>query len=285
MVDDDLLAQVAAISGHPEQWAQADARVLTTLAFASFLRYGATTEQGWMPSGRLLYAHVVERASVEERGRLLNRVGEAFQGEPGAANVFATIAVEETEHALIASAALDVALAMTPEDGDPLTGPRTLRDMAALEECPDHTRAGLLSGLLWLGDRRTTPLLERCWELLTPQGQSRLAFTHSGFMFSNTVSFLLGWLDACAAANDWKGFTVVAAGLQLAARTSDRVVDVQRRFPVWQEDGTPPIVALTEWSVPEFGRSIEAHLHRLRAQEPPPGILHLTQRAWGISPF
>ncbi len=285
MADDDLMAQVAALSGHPELWPQADVRVLTTLAFASFLRYGVSTEQGWIPSGRSLYACVVQRASVEERGRLLNRIGEALDGKPGAANVFFTIAVEETEHRLIASAALDFALYVTPEDGDPLTGPRTLRELATRPECPDHTRAGLLSGLLWLGDRRTAPLLERCWELLTAQGQSRLAFAHSGYMYPSTVSFLLDWLDACAAANDWKTFTIVSAGLQLAGGTGGRVVDVERRFPVWQEDGTPPLRVLHEWSVPAYGRLIEARLHTLRAQEPLPGILHLAQRAWGISPF
>jgi hypothetical protein len=135
----------------------------------------------------------------------------------------------DPEVRVVAAASIELAVLMPRKDGDPMTGPKTLRRMS--DNAPDETaRLGLLAGLLLLGGRRALPLLEGCRGRLGRSARARLAGSWSGFAYPSLVDFLLAWMERVT--DEEELYTVGKALADIPARSGQRkVVDVDRGFP------------------------------------------------------
>lgn len=171
-----------------------------------------------------------------------------------------------------------------------MTGPRTLREMAGNPRISDETRAGILAGLLVLGDRRTLPYLRGCWRLLPPlppdraaaltDPRMRLTNATTGVVHASHIEFFLDWLEDA----DESEFGAIAGALVRLARASSypKVVDIQRRFPATPDDENPVITTLAEWTFNEYGQLIAPRLLDLGRRENEPKVLPVLLEAWGI---
>ena len=166
---------------------------------------------------------------------------------------------------------------MPLEDGDEMTGPRTLVRMAAHAD-DDGARIGLLSGLLQLGDRRVLPLLASVWDVLEPESRSAMAAlpSPSKLAFAASVEFWLGALEA--------GEPAAADALVRLAREAEppRVLDVLRKFPAHAADDRDEISVLDNMSITEYGARMAPRLAALGAEHVLAGRLADVRAAWGV---
>jgi hypothetical protein len=268
----------------PDTWPRLDATRLTRLALFGCLRYGRSGSEANMRKVGQLYELVTGELSVSDRQDLLVAVNGAVENGVASVNAFLPFLMTDPDIRVVSTAALNLASLMPLKDGDPLTGPKyLLSDVVALPN-PELVRAGALVGLLLLGDRRVTRLLDRCWQSLTDEGRYHLAHADSGWTYASTVEFFLDWLEDTEARGDEAEFGLVAAAIA-NARTGARcpkVLDVERTFPVNAPGVESPIRTLAEWSFEAYGEQISGRLAALYFRESRPTILDTVMEVWGI---
>ena len=140
--------------------------------------YGATFDQHMIKAIFQFYRRYLGMADVARRQRLLTRMTDFISA--GHQNRYVALLCflsADTDGQITSGAALDLAMVMPQDQGDPLTGPKYV----ALHGCgglraklgkPGQDDEGdVAAGLLLLGDMRLLSLLEEIWERLTPEGQ------------------------------------------------------------------------------------------------------------------
>jgi hypothetical protein len=230
-----------------------------------------------------LYEHAVGRISTEDRLELLRAATDLVERRQLSLNALLPFIITDPEHVVVSSAALNFAVLMPLQGGDPLTGPKYLLD--GLASTGDSTvQVGVLSALLLLGDRRVVKLLDHCWDGLDYGSKEALTHARSGNLFAAVVEFYLDWLDSLDDQTDGREFGAVTAALtRLPSSTAQGiVVDVKRTFPANSVGDQPEIEVLSEWTVAEFGRRIEPRLRAVHAREREPRITPHVFRAWGL---
>jgi hypothetical protein len=150
---------------HPERWHAVDLDTLKQLTFFQCLLFGGTGEIDRAREMGRRYAVLTERPGEGDRLQLLDYVTRSVETRVGTVDSLMPFIFRDPEVRVVAAASIELAVLMPLKDGDPMTGPKTLRRMS--DNARDETALlGLLAGLLLLGDRRTLPLLEGCWERL-----------------------------------------------------------------------------------------------------------------------
>jgi hypothetical protein len=203
-----------------------------TLLVEQCVLYGKDDDPGRLDRVHALYTAWMEWTQPADRLRTLQTVCRAIRDRVTESNALISFIYMEDDLAVLSAAALNLALLYEPEDELPLPGPRFVK-MLAGEAQDDIQKAGLLAGLLLLGDQQVLPLLHGCWRGLGFQGQQRLAAVWSGPAYAATVQFLLGWLEEAEGAE----FTKVARTLARIPREASpsRVLDVEYAYPTRDE--------------------------------------------------
>jgi hypothetical protein len=268
----------------PEEWSQLTASNLKALAEFGCLRYGRSRSQDDMEKIAELYELIAGQLSVGDRQQLVAGVTNAVEQGLGSADALLPFILLDPDVGPVSSAALNFAVLRPVEHGDPLTGPKYLLGEVVGGSTSEVTRAGVLMGLLLLGDRRVTHLLDRCWLTLSPEGRKQLAHARSGWTYESTVEFLLDWMEDSEARGDEAEFGLVAAAISNArvAAQHPSVLDVERFFPANGVEGAPPVRVLREQSFEEFGARIAPRLIPLYMRESNPTILDQVMDVWGI---
>jgi len=119
----------------------------------------------------------------------------------------------------------------------------------------DAACAGILQGLLLLGDRRVLPLLDRCWEPLGEEGRRILIHSWSGFVYASTIEFLPGWLECEEDESMYGSIAGTLGGYPLRGDAHPFVLDVERKFSADGEEEGPPVKVAGEWTFGSTGRS------------------------------
>ncbi len=169
-----------------------------------------------------------------------------------------------------------------------MSGARLLRDLAATHgDGDDAMRAGIVMGILQLGDRRTLDILDGCWEVLSRHGKRLL--TQGGqprSIYASVVDFYLRWMEAVD--EDDFGLPAGALAHLPVALPNETVRDVERAFPAPYNlpdeayRDNPPIRVVQEWSIPEFAKIIEPRLRLLFLRETYDKVIPRVLAAWGL---
>jgi hypothetical protein len=283
----------------PQRWPTMTPSQLQDLLKFGCIAYGTRVDDARFAQVSKLLALVVQKASVEARLEIVVELAvlvERFGREHGAAPVGALFpfVFEDPEFVVISTAALHLAHLMPLEEGDPLTGPRTLMEMAEVMRQPQR-RLAVLAGLTALGDEDVFELLEKIWRGLGAEAQVDLvACMGRQPVTTAAIEFLVTQLERwIAEGREGPIGHVVPTLIRLAQRalgSPDRrragetgVFDVERAFPSWSlpPDGEPISIRRT-YSVAEFGRSIAPRLTRMAELERYPRLLPAALRAWGV---
>ncbi len=273
------LHELALIARDRSRWDALDEDTLLLLVFQQCLYWAHTRDSEAAVALAELYPHVAARVDATARLELLERVTESV--ESGGTPVLALLPFlqHEPDAPTVALAAGAFATLAPAEGGDPLAGPRALLRMAEHAE-EDGTRAGLVAGLLELGDRRTLPLAREGWTALPGTARVRLAELRpaSTVAFASVVEF---WLEALEDAEGDVARAAAGALARMAERADPRrVLDVRRKLPANAPDERDEIEIVADEPIDAVAERLAPRLRDLARRGSP---VEAALAAWGIA--
>ena len=235
-----------------------------------------------------LYRRYVGMADVARRQRLLTRMTEFFSaGRQNQAISLLCFISADTDGQITSGAALDLAMVMPADKGDPLTGPKFVAIhgcggvRAKLGKPASDDEGDVAAGLLLLGDMRLLPLLEEIWERLTPEGRRRMVCRRSNLVSSVVVEFLLRRLEAD---KEEEYFGELGAALHnlpafAAKQPINAVLDIRRNFGL--PPGKEPMELIGHEDIPTAFARFRPRLQALIDRESGPiKVLNATISVW-----
>lgn len=291
---DESVEELERLVEDPGRWAALDPDKLRHLLFFQALSYGLEPDEERIPVLMSLHALAVERLPAGARrqvvlhlARALERVHRQHEVREGAGctNALLPFLLEDPDPSVVSSAVVELSLLLPLENGDALTGPRYAHSLIG-QVASEDAKAGILAGLLQLGDARLAPVVARGWRQLGPEGRQTLALLIQAFRGVQplVVDFLLGWLED--EAHDARGaaFGVVAATLARAGRHAAEhgLTEWRRVFPVTDAPESQPLEDVRELSLEAFAPGIEARLARIADAESPPVLMPHVLSYWGF---
>ena len=267
---------------NPALWAGSGTDDLLGNLFFYSLILGHDYSESLLEEIRPYYWYVAERTTVEERLGVLTRLSEVAEKRVTGPVCLLPFLCADEEPAVISSAALLLCVLILPKDGDLLTGPKAVLKYTEASDT-EPSRAGILQGILLLGDRRVLPLLERCWESLGAKGRHLLAHAWSGFVYASTVEFLLDWLEKTEDECEYGVISGVLAGYPLRRDKYPFVVDVERKFPANGPGNDPVVRRIAQWTFEEYGKIIAPRLKAIGEAETGDKVIPKVLGIWGIS--
>lgn len=267
---------------NPSLWPGTRTReLLGNLSYYSML-LGDSYSDDFLEEIRPYYWYVAERTTVKERLDLLLQLAELAERRVTGLGCLQPFLSADEDPAVISTASLNLAVLIPLVDGDPLTGPREVLRFTEGADT-DATYAGILQGILLLGDRRILPLLDRCWEPLGPEGRRILLHSWSGFVYASTIDFLLSWLESATAESEYGSIAGVLASYPLRKDAFPFVADVERKFPANGPGKGPCVRQLGRWTFEEYGKIIAPRVKAIAAAETGERVIPKVLGAWRIS--
>ncbi len=290
------LDQLDALLARPADWPELEPDLLRHLLFYQCLSYGIDPDDDEVPRVTALMRLAVERLPPEIRRQVVLQVARAVErlhreheihDGAGYTNGLLPFLVEERDPSVVEAAACEMAILLPLEDGDPMSGPRYVESFIAEIES-DDARAGIIAGLLSLGDKRVDPLVSRAWRRIGDEGRQSLALLIQAVhgLHAGTVKFLLDWLEDEAANPGTPSFGMVAATMARAGlhAAEHGVVDVVRAFPVIAAPEGKPFRVVRTWSRDELKPILRRRLDRLAAIDKPSELIASVLECWGLGP-
>lgn len=248
--------------------------------FCECLRFGSSLDRSKLDELEELYGRYAGKEGAEDRTRLLIQVSSAVEEGIGSVTALLPFLMFDPEPAVVRTGTLETALLMPLQGGDPMTGPRHLLETA--KEAPDdRTKAGILGGLLLLGDRRVTELMEEAWRWLPPNARPDLLKAWSGYAFAPMIEFLVAWLRE-AEEPDASAVIATLAGIPELS-VHPKVLDIERIFPITAAgEDDRGFRVLREWTFEEYRTDLSIHLVDLTLPADHHPALPDLLEAWGI---
>jgi hypothetical protein len=252
--------------------------------------YGATFDAAMILELFKFYRRYLGMANVGRRQQLLTRMTEYISnGHSAHAIALLCFISADTDGQITSGAALDLAMVMAPDKGDPLTGPKFVAFhgcggvRAKLGKPASDDEGDVAAGLFLLGDMRLLPILEEIWERLTPGARLRMIRRRSNLVSTMAVEFLLRRLEADKA-EDYHG--ELGAALhnlpEIAAQLPMTVVmDIRRNFGL--PAGKEPMELLGRETLAEAFTRIRPRLQALIARESEPKVLPNVLATWAVA--
>ncbi|MFH1278217.1 MAG: hypothetical protein ABIK65_07555 [Candidatus Eisenbacteria bacterium] len=248
--------------------------------FCECLRFGASLDRSKVNGLEDLYGRYASESDADDRTGLLLQVSSAVEEGIGSVTSLLPFLLFDGEPGVIRTATIETALLMPLQDGDSMTGPRHLLETA--REAPDdHTKSGILGGLLLLGDRRVTDLMECAWRSLAPNARPALIGAWSGYVFAPMIEFLVAWLREADEPDASGIITTLTSMPEMAVHP--KVLDIERTFPITEacadDDG---FRVIREWTFEEYRTDLSIHLIDMTLSPDHHKGLEDLLIAWGI---
>jgi len=145
----------------------------------------------------------------------------------------------------------------------------------------------IFGALLHLGDPRLCKLLWPVRELLNKEAVQEAIHCSTGFIYTNTIDFLIAWLEEVAISNE-SLFGILAAGLgkEIKLNKTDNAFAGERPFPFPKDDkDVRKLIDSRSILLADYIKTIAPNLYQLEAKEPPPKIMPHVLQAWGLEPL
>jgi hypothetical protein len=202
-------------------------------------------------------------SSVE---RVMRRDGAEIRA--AAPNALLPFVVQDPDPAVVCAAAASYAALAQEETDDELEGPRAVAALAA-ERSDDEGKAGLVGGLLQLGDSRLSTVVAGQWRWLGFDGRQSLALLIQSFhrVTMLTVTFLLEWLEGVSEAPESPEYGTVAATLGRVGRHAleHGVVDLRCALPATRVPPEDGVRVIREWTGEEVAPLVASRLRAVSA--------------------
>jgi hypothetical protein len=224
-----------------------------------------------------VYRQLAEITTTDERTSFLLGFSKRIEDHDGFAwEILTAFILGDTEHKIISTAAMNLAVLQPCPDGEELAGVRTVFKLVERVGFDSPRSASMLSGLLLLGDVQLFPFLNQAWQELTPECRHIVASSWSGLTARATVLMLLDWLEREENESVYGALAGTLGRMALGAHDG-KIVDIQRSFPAYAGE---PINVLGVQDVRTFGRGIKDRLDALANKETGDRVMPMVLQAW-----
>ncbi len=285
------------LGADPALWESAELDELQQLLVLQCVRWARGDSPETLEPLQALYGVFVSRAPDAQRMAALQMLGSLVETvardrqHPGV-GAAGLIFLHDSSPAVVATAAMQVACLLAPDQADPLSGPKAVVGLSLKDQEPER-RAAVLAGVLAIGDARVTDLLDGCWEQISPESSRYFAQLACGqYPSAAVVDFFLRWAEASLGQPAEPGLGDIAAALtRLAVLASHEVegagpcgvLATDRMLPVWTKPEGQSVTLVERWSREEYGRVIAPRLVDVARRESYPRILPTVLAAWGLA--
>jgi hypothetical protein len=286
--------ELRALFARPDDWTGLEVDALRHLLLYACLSCGVAPDEESASRLTRLARVAADRLHPAVRLQLVGHVARAVErvhrqhhvrSGAGATLGLLPFVLEDPDPSVVSAAACELAILLPLDAGDPLTGPRHVASLVE-QVRSDDARAGVIGGLLLLGDSSVEALVDGTWDRLGGEGRQTLALLIQGFhgLTALTVRFLLGWLEQEAERPESATFGIVAATMARAGRHAAEfgIVDVRRTFPVTDAPEDRPYEVARKWALDDFVPAVSARLRALAAADDPPELTIAVLRHWGL---
>ena len=229
-----------------------------------------------------LYSKYATHAPESSRMNLYRHVADNVEDGSATCEALRVFLTNDSSPAIVSTAALDYSVFHPVFDSRMMTGPEIVLEIFQTNNV--KCRAGLFKGLLLLGDDRVCELLRSERRSLSNDEARIVCAPGSGYIFDAMVNFLIDWLEDAERTVDESLYGLVAAALGNLPRGAvmPTVVSGRRKFPV---DPGGEIFEERFRNIPidEYAKTIEPRLQKIARREPPPQVMPLVLRAWGLA--
>lgn len=229
------------------------------------------------PETLATYRKLTDITTVDERTSLLLEVSKQVEENEGLGwEILMAFALGDTEHRIVSTAAMNLAVLQPCPDGEALAGVRTVCQLVERLGYDSPKSASMLSGLLLLGDVQLFPFLNIAWQELTPECRHIVASSWSGLTARATSLMLLDWLERERNEGVYGALAGTLGRMALGAHDG-KIVDIERSFPAYAGE---PIKVLGVQDVRTFGRGIKDRLEALANKETGERVMPIVLQAW-----
>jgi hypothetical protein len=297
VTDERTVEFLEAILAEPGRWASLDPELLRHLVYYQCLSYGINSDDALIARLMGVYRVGVDRLHPAVRQQIALHVARAIErmhrqhrmpDGAGCTNGLLPFLIEDPDPSVVATAAMEMAILLPLEDQDPLSGPkyvRTMFDQLAF----DDAKAGLVAGLLQVGDHRVWPFVDGTWLGLTGNAPQTLALLIQGFRGLSilTAEFLLSWLEYAGRDPSSALFGIVTATMARAGghAAEHGIADVERILPVTDRPEDNPFSITRTWALDDFAPRIANRLLAVAASERPPRLMLHVLAYWGLNDY
>ena len=172
-----------------------------------------------------------------------------------------------------------MALLFSPDEKDPLHGPRLVARLALGPDTRGEREGAMLGGLILMGDERVTPVVKDVWAQLPSVARISAASRQGQRIFSSHVLLLIDLLEQ---ETDERVYGSLAFALGNCAEQATKfgILEIERVLPIWKAPDEP-IVIRRQLSRLEFYSEFESRLDHLVDTEPgDPKVMPLVRLLW-----
>jgi hypothetical protein len=281
---DPELFQKAVFTDDASERMEALANGMGDILLCEILRYGFFNKGEMIGDLSELYQKMaIPNLSEEFRFKIFKHaVGMVANVSSISINALFPFICEETSRRIVSTAVIDFVSYGPIENGDPMYLPATIVDLI---KSPAVKNPGAIFGaLLHLGDRRLCKLLWPIRTVLDKDAVQEAIYCSTGFIYTNTIDFLIDWLEETIESNE-SLFGILAAGLgkEIQLNKVDKAFAGERPFPFPKDDkDVKKLIDSRSILLTDYIKTLAPKLYQLEAKEPPPKIMPHVLQAWGL---
>jgi hypothetical protein len=251
------------------------------------LRYGFFNKEEMVSDLSYLYRQMALPNLEEElRFNIFKHVVGMIANVPSISiNALLPFICEDSSRRIVSTATIDLVSYGPVENGDPMYLPSTIVDL--IKSPAVKNPGAIFGGLLHLGDPRLCKLLWPTRVLLDEESVQEAIHCSTGFIYTNTIDFLIDWLEETIESNEGL-FGILAAGLgkEIKLNKIDKAFTGERPFPFPKDDEeVRKLIDSRSILLTDYTKTIASKLYQLEAKEPPPKIMPHVLKAWGLEPL
>lgn len=258
---------------------------LTAVLYSACFNWGAS-KTGSILEIQALYREFARRIGEQERLMTVVKLAQEAREHGSAFNALVPFMWEDPSISVVITATIELASSAPAESEDELTGPRIAVGMIEnADNLPELNRAGMIKGLLLLGDMRILKLVGEAWRYIDGKTLVPFLMTGSQFVYLSWIEFLVRWCEAVVDPETDGCYGAVAHVLYqipeaLALAMEEQVLDVERPYPITLGE----IRRIGEWTLPQVATKYKRRLEVLAARETSePVLMERVIEAWGLA--
>ena len=257
------------------------------ILLCEILRYGFFNKEEMVSDLSNLYRQMALPNLEEElRFNIFKHVVGMIANVPSISiNALLPFICEDSSRRIVSTATIDLVSFGPIENGDPMHLPATIIDL--IKSPAIKNPGAIFGGLLNLGDPRLCKLLWPTRKFLDKEAVQEAIHCSTGFIYTNTIDFLIDWLEETIESNEGL-FGLLAAGLgkEIKLNKIDNAFTGERPFPFPKDDNdVRKLIDSRSIPLAAYIKTIAPKLYQLEAKEPPPKIMPHVLQAWGLEPL